>query len=165
MTIQITVKNEQETDILGRVLANALPDGAVVSLLGTLGAGKTRFAQAIAAASGVPVEDIASPTFVLVKEYQGAKRKIYHFDAYRLRNSNEFLELGADEYFDDNGISLVEWADKVADVMPEDRLEISITPISEISRRFAISAKGGFDPNFEEALLERWTRASTPRLK
>ena len=165
MSIEILVQNERETDVLGRVLANAIPNGTVITLIGTLGAGKTRLVQAIAQASGTPRDEVGSPTFVLIREYRGKTRNLYHFDAYRLKDSDEFLELGVGEYFDGDGISLVEWADKVADVIPEDHIEITIIPVAETSRRIVVSAKGGFDPTFEERVLERWSRASKPCLK
>ncbi len=165
MPIEIEVKNEQQTDILGRVLAKALPDGTVVALLGTLGAGKTRLVQAIAQASGVDREEVGSPTFVLIKEYQGASRPIYHFDAYRLRDVSDFLELGPDEYFDSDGLSFVEWADRVEDALPRDYLEISVLPVDVTSRRFTITARGDFNPELETLILERWRRASRPHPK
>ena len=77
-------------DIVGRVLSKLLPKGSVVSLLGTLGAGKTRLVQAVAQAYGVPKEEVGSPTFVLIKEYLGKTVSIYHFDAYRLNTLDEF---------------------------------------------------------------------------
>ena len=165
MSIEIIVKNEQETDVLGRVLAHAFPCGTVVALIGTLGVGKTRLVQAVSQALGVPRDEVGSPTFVLIREYKGETRNIYHFDAYRLKDSDEFLELGVDEYFDSEGISFVEWAERVADVIPEDHVEISIFPIEETSRRFVVSARGNFDSSFEKLVLERWSRASKPRLK
>ena len=165
MPIEIEVKNEQQTDILGRVLAKALPDGTVVALLGTLGAGKTRLVQAIAQASGVDREEVGSPTFVLIKEYQGSSRPIYHFDAYRLRDVSDFLELGPDEYFDSDGLSFVEWADRVEDALPRDYLEISVLPVDVTSRRFTITARGDFNPELETLILERWQRASRPHPK
>ena len=76
-----------------------LPDGTTVALCGTLGAGKTRLVQAIAEAAGVDRRDVLSPTFVLIQEYHG-RRSIYHIDAYRLRDEDEFLALGPEEYFD-----------------------------------------------------------------
>ncbi len=85
--------DEAATDRLGSMLAGVLPPGTVVALLGTLGAGKTRLVQAIAAACGVPREDVVSPTFVLCQQYRG-KRTINHLDAYRLREVNELRELG-----------------------------------------------------------------------
>ena len=165
MSVEILVKNEYETDVLGRVLAHALPSGTVVALIGTLGAGKTRLVQAIAQAFGVPRDEVGSPTFVLIREYRGETRNLYHFDAYRLKNFDEFLELGVGEYFDSDGISFVEWADRVVEVIPEDHVEISIVPVAETSRRVVVTAKGAFDPKFEELVLERWSRASRPRLK
>jgi len=159
MTVEIVVDSERQTDVLGPILAATLPDGAVVALLGTLGAGKTRLVQAVAAASGVPRDEVGSPTFVLVREYEG-DRPIFHFDAYRLRDSDEFLELGPDEYFESDGLSFVEWADKVEDATPEDRLEIVVEPIDATSRRFLVTSRGEFAPDFETVLIERWKSAT-----
>ena len=165
MSVEIDVKNEKETDILGRVLANILPAGTVVALIGALGAGKTRLVQAICEALGVPKDEVGSPTFVLIREYHGTKRSVYHFDAYRLLDSDEFLELGVDEYFDSEGLSFVEWADKVEDAMPNDILEISIFPVGPSARHIVISTRGDIDSKLENLILTRWQRASSPQLK
>lgn len=135
-----TAKDEHDTDRLGAALANALPPGTVVALIGTLGAGKTRLVQAVAAAVGVRRADVTSPTFVLVNEYTGGRLPIFHFDTYRLKDDDEFLNLGPDEYFDSNGLTFVEWADRVADLLPAERLEIAISVTGEKSRVFAIAA-------------------------
>lgn len=135
-----TANDEHDTDRLGAALAKALPPGTVVALVGTLGAGKTRLVQAVAAAVGVPRADVTSPTFVLVNEYTGGRLPIYHFDTYRLKDDDEFLNLGPDEYFDSNGLTFVEWADRVADLLPTERLEISISVTGEKSREFQITA-------------------------
>lgn len=132
-------KSEADTDRLGAALAESLPSGAVIALMGTLGAGKTRLVQAIAAASGVPREAATSPTFVLVNEYRGT-RPIYHFDAYRLRDEDEFLELGPEEYFEAEGLTFVEWADRVERCMPRERVEIVCEALGETERRFTASA-------------------------
>lgn len=145
---------EADTERLGAALAAALPDGAVVSLTGTLGAGKTRLVQAVATASGVSSADVVSPTFVLVAEYQG-QRPIYHFDAYRLRDEDEFLGLGPEEYFDSEGLSFVEWADRVEVCLPPDRLQIAIGVRGETSRRFVLSVVGSFDTAVLEGVRER----------
>jgi len=138
-------ENESQTARLGTALAAALPDGATVSLCGTLGAGKTRLVQAIAAASGVAPKTVVSPTFVLIQEYQG-HRPIYHIDAYRLVDEDEFLQLGPEEYFDGRGLTLVEWADRVESCMPRNRLDIHIEVSGENSRRFRLVAVGrGFE--------------------
>ena len=134
-------RDEAATSALGAALAEALPDGSVVALCGTLGSGKTRLVQAIAEASGVDRRDVVSPTFVLVHEYQG-RRPIYHLDAYRLRDEDEFLDLGPEEYFDADGLALVEWADRVRGCLPAERIEIQIEVTGPHSRRFDVTAVG-----------------------
>ena len=133
--------DEAATAALGAALARLLPDGAVVGLCGTLGAGKTRLIQAIAEASGVDRRHVVSPTFVLVHEYWG-RRPVFHFDAYRLRDDDEFLELGPDEYFESDGVSFIEWADRVAGCLPPDRIEIHIEVVGPDARRFRVQALG-----------------------
>ncbi len=133
-----TAHNEQDTDRLGAALAAVLPPGTVVGLIGTLGAGKTRLVQAVAAAVGVPRANVTSPTFVLVNEYTGGRLPIYHFDTYRLKDDDEFLNLGPDEYFDSNGLTFIEWADRVAELLPAERLEITIEVVGESKRKISI---------------------------
>lgn len=134
---QFTADNEQATERLGAALAAAIPAGTTVALIGTLGAGKTRLVQAFAAAHGVPRGEATSPTFVLVNEYQG-RLPIYHFDAYRLRDEDEFLELGPDEYFESASVTFVEWADRVESCLPRDYLEIRCEAVGETSRQFTV---------------------------
>jgi tRNA threonylcarbamoyladenosine biosynthesis protein TsaE len=136
-----TANNLTDTDRLARALARLLPETATVALEGTLGAGKTRLVQAIAAASGVDGELVTSPTFVLCQPYCGA-RQLYHLDAYRVQDLDEFLELGVEEYFDGPGITLIEWADRVAACLPDDRLEIRIDITGPTTRLFQLSAFG-----------------------
>ncbi|HYO24129.1 MAG TPA: tRNA (adenosine(37)-N6)-threonylcarbamoyltransferase complex ATPase subunit type 1 TsaE, partial [Lacipirellulaceae bacterium] len=83
-----------------------------------------------------------SPTFVLVNEYRG-ERPIYHFDAYRLRDEDEFIELGPEEYFESPGLTFVEWADRVERCMPPDRVEIRCEAVGPAERTFVISATSG----------------------
>jgi tRNA threonylcarbamoyladenosine biosynthesis protein TsaE len=133
--------DERATAALGAALADLLPDGTTVALCGTLGAGKTRLVQAIAEAAGIDRRDVLSPTFVLIQEYYG-RRRLYHFDAYRLRNQAEFLALGPEEYFDGDGLVLVEWADRVANCLPKDRVEIHIEVTGPQARRLEVVAVG-----------------------
>jgi tRNA threonylcarbamoyladenosine biosynthesis protein TsaE len=133
--------DEPATARLGAALADVLPDGCTVALCATLGAGKTRLVQAIAVADGVDPRDVVSPTFVLIQEYQG-RRPIYHLDAYRLRDEDEFDALGPDEYFDGGGLTLVEWADRVEACLPQQRIEIRIDVTGPRSRRFEVIAHG-----------------------
>jgi len=136
-------QNEDDTRRLGAALANVLPAGTPVALMGTLGAGKTRLVQAIAQGRGVPPDTVVSPTFVLCQEYQGRRRMLYHMDAYRLKDDDEFLQLGPEEYFESDGITLVEWADRVIDCLPPDRIEIHIEVAGETVRRFEVVGVGG----------------------
>jgi len=131
--------SENDTDRLGTILADELPDMTVVSLIGTLGAGKTRLVQAIAVACGLPADDVNSPTFVLCQHYHGTRR-IHHFDAYRLKDEDEFLELGPEEYFDDTALTFVEWGDRVSDCLPRAHLEITITVTGDHSRQFEMTS-------------------------
>ena len=138
---EFIAKSEADTERLGAALANALPGGTAVALIGTLGAGKTRLVQAFAAAHGVPRDVATSPTFLLVNEYQG-RLPIYHFDAYRLRDDDEFIELGPDEYFESNGVTFVEWADRVERCLPREYLEIRCEATGETERRFVLTGRG-----------------------
>ena len=191
-------KDESETDHFAAALARVLPAGAVVALIGTLGAGKTRLVQAVARAVGIDSREVVSPTFVLVHEYevrvqgsrhgghagirvQGAQSpkskvqsptsdagdlgpwtldlgpstpadqttghetppsRLYHLDAYRIKDDDEFHELGPEEYFESDGWTFVEWADRVADCLPSDYLQIAIEVIAPTARRFTLTAVG-----------------------
>lgn len=140
--MRIDITSLAETEAFGRRLAQQLFPGAVIALIGTLGAGKTHLVRAIAIGLEIPNPSIVtSPTFVLIQEYS-ARLPIYHFDAYRLKNALEFQDLGVHEYFAGDGICLVEWADRAPDLLPEDRLEIRITITGEESRRFDLTAYG-----------------------
>jgi tRNA threonylcarbamoyladenosine biosynthesis protein TsaE len=133
--------DESATDRLGAALAKVLPPGTTVALIGTLGAGKTRLVQATCAGLGVAREDVVSPTFVLCQRYDGA-RTIHHFDAYRLKDEDEFRELGALELMESAGLTFIEWADRVADCLPDERIEIAIEVAGPTQRRFVIRAIG-----------------------
>jgi tRNA threonylcarbamoyladenosine biosynthesis protein TsaE len=143
--------DEAATTALGTALAEHLPDGSVVALCGTLGAGKTRLVQAIAEATGVPRENVVSPTFVLVQEYRQGRRPIFHFDTYRLADDDEFLELGPDEYFEGEGLTLIEWADRVEACLPRERFNIQIEVTGETQRTFHLAASG---ERYQSALAE-----------
>ena len=137
----IPVASEAETVALAGALARLLPPGTVLALNGTLGAGKTRFVQALAAAVGVADRTVVSPTFVLVQEYR-ATVPIYHFDAYRLRGVDDFLDLGVNEYFASQGVCLIEWADRVASCLPAECLLIHLAVTGENTRTVTLEAHG-----------------------
>jgi tRNA threonylcarbamoyladenosine biosynthesis protein TsaE len=139
--LELLLTDESATERLGTLLASILSPGDVVALIGDLGAGKTRLVQAIAAGLGTPPEAVNSPTFTLIQEYPGDVI-LRHCDAYRLRRPEEFADLGLDELFADDGVALIEWADRVRTYLPRDRLEIRLTPLGLTSRRAEICGLG-----------------------
>lgn len=131
-----------ETEAFGKRLGERLFPGAVVALIGPLGAGKTQLVRAIAIGLGIANPAlVSSPTFVLIHEY-AARLPIFHFDAYRLAGDADFAELGVHEYFAAGGVCLIEWADKVAGVLPSERLELRIAITGPESRRIEMVAFG-----------------------
>jgi tRNA threonylcarbamoyladenosine biosynthesis protein TsaE len=139
--IEVEVFDSYGTDKIGRILAEFLPSCAVVSLSGTFGAGKTRLVQGTAKFLGIEMGEVISPTFVLIREYEG-KRWIYHFDIYRLESELEFRQLDPDDYFEREGITFIEWGDKFPQILPKERLEIRIEITGEESRLFRFVAFG-----------------------
>ena len=138
---QITLDSEAETDALGRRLAAAAEPGLVIGLVGDLGAGKTRLVRATAIALGADPQVINSPTFVLIQSY-AARVPLYHFDTYRLRDADEFADLGPEEYFQSDGICFVEWSDRVLESLPEDLLRIELTVLAPTRRAAILTADG-----------------------
>lgn len=138
----IDLPDLEATFAFGRALGARLFPGAVVGLVGGLGAGKTHLTRAIAEGLEVPdARVVTSPTFVLIQEYEG-RLPIYHFDAYRLPNPAAFAALGAGELLEGDGVCLVEWADLVADHLPADRLTITLRVTGESSRQATVTASG-----------------------
>ncbi|MGE5328365.1 MAG: tRNA (adenosine(37)-N6)-threonylcarbamoyltransferase complex ATPase subunit type 1 TsaE [Deltaproteobacteria bacterium] len=121
--IEIISNSENETRDIAKQLGFILSAGDVVCIHGNLGAGKTVFASGLSIGLGIN-EHISSPTFTIVNEYNG-RLPFYHFDAYRI-NSDEFLDIGGDEYFYGDGITLIEWPENIGDILPAQRLEIYI---------------------------------------
>ena len=128
-----------DTNRLGGALADVLPEGTTVCLSGTLGAGKTHLVQAIAVACGITRENVTSPTFVLCQHYHGTKT-IHHLDAYRLNDDDEFLELGVDELFASDGLTIVEWGERVQACLPLDRIDVRIQILGDTAREFEFLA-------------------------
>ena len=124
---KINIKSNNTTDTLklGQSLSKLLSKGDIVVLSGELGSGKTKFVEGFLQNYGLENE-ISSPTFNIVNEYSSSDTYIYHFDVYRLEDSDEFYAIGGDEYFD-KGICLIEWGELIQDVMPHDYIHIKIT--------------------------------------
>lgn len=121
----ITLKNEQETKGFGIELGKSLRQGDVVALIGDLGTGKTALTKYIA--QGMGIQDlITSPTFTIVQEYYSGRLPLYHFDVYRVSDLEEMFELGYEEYFYGKGVCVIEWADLIKELLPENVKTIEI---------------------------------------
>ena len=121
----IETNQEKETYALGVQMGQSAKPGAVYTLVGDLGVGKTVFTQGVAAGLGI-TEPVSSPTFTIVQVYEEGRLPFYHFDVYRIGDIEEMEEIGYDDYFFGEGICLIEWAELIRDILPEKRIEITI---------------------------------------
>ena len=125
MEKRIVLKNETDTRTLGAKLAAQMQPNQVYALIGDLGTGKTTLAKAIARGLGV-TETLTSPTFTIVQEYDTGRLPLYHFDVYRVNDEDELFEIGLEDYFHKGGVCLIEWADLIEDLLPEDAVTIRL---------------------------------------
>ncbi|MBO4728052.1 MAG: tRNA (adenosine(37)-N6)-threonylcarbamoyltransferase complex ATPase subunit type 1 TsaE [Spirochaetaceae bacterium] len=134
----MTVKTQtaEETIKLGEKIGSYLKAGDVLAMRGTLAAGKTTITKGIAHALGIE-ETITSPTFTIVSEYEG-KLHLYHIDVYRLDSSEDFVNLGSDEMLYGNGVSIIEWSEKVQSEIPKKAITISLEANADDSRTITI---------------------------
>ena len=132
------VDNAEETIGFAERIASLLEAGDVITLEGDLGAGKTTFTKGIAKGLGI-TKTVNSPTFTIIKEYQG-KLPLYHMDVYRLKDSDE--DLGFDEYFEGEGVTVVEWAHLIEEQLPVDYLQINLYYDNTSGRKIVLSPKG-----------------------
>ena len=131
--VRIVLKGLKEMEEFGEKLGSILKPGDIISLTGDLGAGKTTLTKSIG--KGLGVEDyITSPTFTLINEYKG-RINLYHFDVYRLEGSMDLYDLGFEEYIYSDGISIIEWGDKIEEALPKERINIRIEKDTELDER------------------------------
>ena len=140
----VTIENEDETRAFGMELAkNAVP-GQVIALMGDLGTGKTLFTKGFAAGLGIE-EHVNSPTFTIMQIYEDGRIPLYHFDVYRIEEPEEMEEVGLDEYLEGDGVCLIEWAERIEELLPEDRITVLIEKDLEKGldyRKITISGSG-----------------------
>jgi len=148
-TLDFISHSESQTRRLGTRLAPLLKPGDVVALIGDLGTGKTRWIQGVCAGLAV-TGTVNSPTFTLVNEYQG-RYPVYHIDLYRLDEAAEVLTFGLEDYLYGPGISLIEWADKALDFMPDSYLAVELYHLEETKRRVVLRPHGR---RFQDLLQE-----------
>lgn len=125
--------SEKDTFELGKEFGKKAEAGSVFTLIGDLGVGKTVFTKGFAEGLGID-EDVTSPTFTIVQVYEGGRLPFYHFDVYRIGDSSEMDEIGFEEYVYGDGVSFIEWADLIADIIPKEHTRITIS--KDLSKGF-----------------------------
>lgn len=136
MILEYLCTSPEKTRKLARSLAAEAKRGSVFALVGELGTGKTLFTKAFAASLGI-TEDITSPTFTLLEEYD-AVVPLYHFDLYRIEHDAEFDFLDFEDYWEGSGISLIEWADRAGERLPDNTVYVSLEYVDEMTRRITV---------------------------
>lgn len=140
MNYKIISNSDMDTIELAQNIESEKFPNMVICMEGDLGSGKTLFTKAFAKSMGIS-ENITSPTFNIIKEYDGEEGyRLYHMDVYRLSESKE--DIGISEYFNKGGVTIIEWADLISDILPKDRLDIRIKIVDENKRVFYITPHG-----------------------
>lgn len=138
-TLTLTSEGADETIRIGQAIGRFLQKGDIVALIGELGSGKTCITQGIARGINVPESYyVTSPTFTLINEYPG-KIPLYHLDIYRLSGSQDLIDMGYEEYFYGDGVIIIEWAEKIRDILTDDTLFIHLIYVDENTRTIKIS--------------------------
>lgn len=132
----ITIASEAEVEEAARQFAREMGDATVIAFYGQMGAGKTTFINALAKVLGVENDATSSPSFSIINEYRSdtTAELIYHFDLYRLESLDEALDLGVEDYFDSGALCLLEWPERIEELLPGDELRVHIEPQSDGSR-------------------------------
>jgi tRNA threonylcarbamoyladenosine biosynthesis protein TsaE len=137
----LVTESDQETIELGIIVGTLLEEGDVVALVGELGSGKTWFTKGVARGLGVsPNTVVTSPSFALVNEYMG-RTTLFHIDIYRLESLSELFSAGIEEYLHNGGVSVLEWADRWPEILPDEALKVELTIVGDQSRRVTFSGR------------------------
>ncbi len=129
---------------VARDLGERIRPGEIVTLSGELGAGKTCFVRGFVQAFGIPPGEVVSPTFNLVQEYDGrGGLPLYHMDCYRIEDPREALEFGIEEYFYGDGVSIIEWPEKIESLLPDRIVRVELTVLDEKGRQISITRHSG----------------------
>jgi tRNA threonylcarbamoyladenosine biosynthesis protein TsaE len=135
-------KSLEETACYAREFAKSLKKGDVVAFFGDLGSGKTTFIRYLASElAKIAPESVNSPTFQYLNIYHGPSLSIYHFDLYRLKSASDFLALGFEEMLEGEGIACIEWAERIADILPERTISVAITHVAESERMIEVTKR------------------------
>jgi tRNA threonylcarbamoyladenosine biosynthesis protein TsaE len=128
----------EETRTIGQQIGETLKAGDVIALIGDLGAGKTCLTQGLARGIGIASQEVVnSPSYTLINEYAG-ELPIFHIDLYRLQHHGEIVDLGLEEYLEGNGICIIEWADRMSNLLPANYIQVTMTWVDESTRRIEL---------------------------
>lgn len=141
MMFSIITSGPEQTERVGEALGSLLGQGDLVCLYGDLGAGKTHFSYGIALGLEVREQYITSPTFTFINEYHG-RVPFYHIDLYRLKDPSELEGIGFDEYIDSDGATVIEWAERAEDELPDECLNVYLSHVTETSREIGFLGEG-----------------------
>ena len=155
---RVKTRSPEQTLHLGRICGECLAPGSLIALMGDLGTGKTVFVKGVALGVGVGTrEEITSPTFVLVNEYQG-RLPVYHIDLYRLRHMHEVEDLGWEELIFSSGVTLIEWAEKIMPLLPEERMDVHFEWVNAVERKLMLVGRGEAAQEWVRSLREKWNK-------
>ena len=140
--IELSVDRPEDMRALGEGVGSLLDAGDVVSLTGDLGAGKTQFVRGLVRGLGGNPRSVSSPTFVLLNVYDTGRLSVYHLDAYRVGGAEDFETIGFTELLDQGGVVIVEWPERVAELLPPGAIHVRIEPTGQMSRRIDIHTPG-----------------------
>jgi tRNA threonylcarbamoyladenosine biosynthesis protein TsaE len=157
----VTASSPEQTWKIGEILGSLAQEGDLICLYGELGAGKTNLAYGLARGLGVTEHYVTSPTFTLVNEYQG-RVPLYHIDLYRLQDPGELENIGFEEYIDSDGVTVIEWAERAEDELPEARLSVYLSAAGEESREIGFLAEGERYEKLLEQARERFKTHGVP---
>ncbi len=156
----VITSSPEQTWQIGQMLGSRLEPGDMVCLYGDLGAGKTSLAYGIALGLDVQNQYITSPTFAFVNEYTG-RIPLYHIDLYRIKDPEELENIGFEEYIDSDGVTVIEWAERAEDELPEQRLSVYLSYINDHSREIGFLAEG---ERYEKLLRELSSEISVKKI-
>jgi tRNA threonylcarbamoyladenosine biosynthesis protein TsaE len=139
--MELTTHSPEQTQALAERFADQLKGNEVIALTGEMGAGKTQFVHGLARGLQVPDGSVASPTFVLIREYHG-RLTVYHSDLFRLEGISETVNVGLEEFYDASGVTVIEWANKIPGILPDQFLEIRFEVIDAESRKLSLIPHG-----------------------
>jgi tRNA threonylcarbamoyladenosine biosynthesis protein TsaE len=162
MMYSVITSNPEQTWRIGELLGALLGPGDIVCLYGDLGAGKTSLSYGIARGLGVKEQYITSPTFTFVNEYEG-RVPFYHIDLYRLKDPEELENIGFGEYLGSSGVTVIEWAERAEDELPEERLSLYLNYVDDNSREIGFLAEGERYQKLLDALQQGLGQELSPR--